>query len=159
MLANSAGVPPKRSASAQARLSLYKGLRRGLDTLGLRDLSGRLRAWYTNRYGSADLKAVDGVLRETLIRVVNEDLRPYAARIKAPTLLFWGDRDEATPLWQGRVLEKMIDDAALILFEGAGHYSYLDRLEETTAFSITFCNRRLSNSKRTQRRNRRCGRQ
>jgi pimeloyl-ACP methyl ester carboxylesterase len=70
-------------------------------------------------------------MRNTFVKVVNEDLLPYAARIKVPTLLLWGDRDEDTPLWQGQLLEKTIPDAGLVVFEGAGHYSYLDRLGET----------------------------
>ena len=71
------------------------------------------------------------MMRETFVKVVNKDLRPYAARISRPTLLFWGDKDEDTPLWQGQELEKLIPDAGLIVYEGAGHYSYLERLNET----------------------------
>jgi pimeloyl-ACP methyl ester carboxylesterase len=63
--------------------------------------------------------------------VVNEDLLPYAARVTVPTLLFWGDQDKDTPLWQGELLEKTIPDAGLIVHKGAGHYSYLDRLADT----------------------------
>ncbi len=52
-------------------------------------------------------------------------------RVQASTLLFWGDKDEDTPLWQGRELEALIPDAGLIVYEGAGHYSYLERLADT----------------------------
>ena len=45
-------------------------------------------------------------------------------------LLLWGDRDEDTPLSQGRALEAAIPDAGLVVLEGAGHYSYLDRLAD-----------------------------
>ena len=31
----------------------------------------------------------------------------------------------------GQELEKLIPDAGLIVYEGAGHYSYLERLSET----------------------------
>ena len=70
-------------------------------------------------------------MRETFVKVVNEDLRPYAKRVKPSTLLFWGDKDEDTPLWQGRELENLIPDAGLVVYAGAGHYSYLERLNET----------------------------
>jgi pimeloyl-ACP methyl ester carboxylesterase len=43
----------------------------------------------------------------------------------------WGDQDQDTPLWQGQLLEKTIPDAGLVVWEGAGHYSYLDRLPDT----------------------------
>jgi pimeloyl-ACP methyl ester carboxylesterase len=31
-----------------------------------------------------------------------------------------------TPLEFGKTMEKMIPDAGLVVFEGAGHYSFLD---------------------------------
>jgi pimeloyl-ACP methyl ester carboxylesterase len=128
-LADSAGVPPRSSVVNRTRLGLYKGLRDTLYRVGAKGLADQLRQWYGNRYGSTDFKSA-GALRETFVRVVNEDLLPYAARIACPTLLFWGDRDEDTPLWQGRLLEKTIPDAGLIIYPGAGHYSYLEHLGE-----------------------------
>jgi len=130
VLINSAGVQPKRSAAGQLRLGVYKTLRDGLASAGMKGLSDRLRGWYVNRYGSADYKNA-GALRETFVRVVNEDLLPYAARVQAPTLLLWGDADDETPLWVARRLEQTIPDAGLHVFSGAGHYSYLERLSET----------------------------
>ncbi len=130
VLADSAGVPPKRSPVTQARQKAYRALRRALEAAGARRLAERLRRWYNARYGSADFQQTSGVMRETFIRVVNQDLRPFAARLRRPVLLFWGDRDEDTPLWQGRALEQIIPDAGLVVLEGAGHYSYLDRMDE-----------------------------
>jgi len=130
VLADSAGVPPKRSFSSQARLKAYRTARQTLEAVGAKALAGQLRGWYNARYGSADYQQASGVMRETFVRVVNQDLRPFAARVQRPTLLFWGDRDEDTPLWQGRELERLIPDAGLVVLAGAGHYSYLDKLDE-----------------------------
>ncbi len=130
-LADAAGVPQKKSGSADVRLKTYKAIRDGLYGVGAKGIADQLRGWYNRRYGSADFQAASGVMRETFVKVVNEDLRPYASRIQAPTLLFWGDQDEDTPLWQGRELEALIPDAGLIVYEGAGHYSYLERLADT----------------------------
>lgn len=131
VLADSAGIRPKVATSDQLRTRLYKGIRSTLEALGLKSLSATLRTAYNKRYGSTDFNAVSGVMRQTFINVINEDLLPYAHRIPHPTLLFWGDQDLDTPLWMGQTLEKMIPDAALIVHEGAGHYSYLDRLTDT----------------------------
>ncbi|MFN8565812.1 MAG: alpha/beta hydrolase, partial [Anaerolineae bacterium] len=130
-LADAAGVPAPKAPTADIRLRGYKAIRDGLYKVGAKGLADDLRQRYNARYGSADFQAASGVLRETFVKVVNEDLRPYARRVKASTLLFWGDRDEDTPLWQGRELESLIPDAGLIVYEGAGHYSYLERLNET----------------------------
>lgn len=131
VLADSAGVRPRPSMVGQLRLRSYRAVLNGLKGFGFSGQAERLRAWYTNQYGSADYKAASGVMRETFVKVVNEDLLPLAARIQAPTLLLWGDQDNDTPLWQGQLLEKTIPDAGLVVWEGAGHYSYLDRLTDT----------------------------
>ena len=67
-----------------------------------------------------------GPLRPILVRVVNEDLAPLLPRIRASTLLVWGSNDDAAPLAHGKRMERLIDDAGLVVFEGAGHFAYLD---------------------------------
>lgn len=130
-LADSAGVRPKPSTTGSLRLKVYRAALNALRGAGLQAQAERLRGWYGSRYGSADYKAAAGVMRETFVKVVNEDLLPYAARVKVSTLLFWGDRDADTPLEQGRLLERTIPDAGLVVWEGAGHYSYLERAADT----------------------------
>lgn len=130
-LADAAGVPEKKVPTADIRLRGYKAIRDGLYKVGAKVLADDLRQRYNARYGSTDFQAASGVMRETFVKVVNQDLRPYAKRVQPSTLLFWGDKDEDTPLWQGRELESLIPDAGLIVYEGAGHYSYLERLSET----------------------------
>jgi pimeloyl-ACP methyl ester carboxylesterase len=128
VLANSAGVPHRLSFTSRLRLKIYRTALNTLAAIGLKTQADRLRAWYSERYGSPDYKAARGIMRDTFVKVVNQDLLPYAARVRCPTLLLWGDQDEDTPLWQGQLLEKTIPDAGLVVYEGAGHYSYLDRL-------------------------------
>lgn len=130
VLIDSAGVKPPADSGGQLRLRTYKALRDGLANVGLKSASDRLRGWYSDRYGSADYKSA-GPLRETFVRVVGEDLLGYAARVKASTLLLWGEADEDTPVWMAKQLEAQIPDAGLHIFPGAGHYSYLERLADT----------------------------
>jgi pimeloyl-ACP methyl ester carboxylesterase len=131
VLADAAGIRPKPSTSGQWRLKSYRLVLNSLKAVGMKPQAEQLRNWYSERYGSADYNAAKGTLRETFVKVVNEDLLPFAARVKPSTLLFWGDRDDDTPLWQGQLLEKTIPDAGLVVWEGAGHYSYLERLADT----------------------------
>jgi pimeloyl-ACP methyl ester carboxylesterase len=131
-LANSAGIKSPPLPLTRARLTLYKWLRDVLYRVGARSLADRLRAAYNARYGSTDFQQVSGVMRQTFVNVVNEDLLGYAARVKPSTLLFWGDKDEETPLWYGQTLEKTIPDAGLVVYPGAGHYSYLEHLADVT---------------------------
>ncbi|MFW5691372.1 MAG: alpha/beta fold hydrolase, partial [Chloroflexota bacterium] len=130
-LADAAGLRKPPPLTARARLRLYKGVRDGLKAAGLGSLSDRLRGWYNHRYGSSDFNATTGIMRETFVQVVNEDLRDHARRVAVPVLLIWGDADADTPLWQAQELERLIPDAGLMTYPGAGHYSYLEHPVQT----------------------------
>jgi pimeloyl-ACP methyl ester carboxylesterase len=65
-------------------------------------------------------------MRGTFRRLIAMDLSDRLPRIKATTLLVWGEEDEDTPLWMAHRMEELIPDAGLAVFEGAGHYSYAD---------------------------------
>ena len=59
-------------------------------------------------------------------RLLAEDLSHLLPGIKSETLLIWGERDTATPIADGRKMEKLIKGAGLVEIKGAGHFSYLD---------------------------------
>jgi pimeloyl-ACP methyl ester carboxylesterase len=137
VLANSAGLRTPLSRTQQVRSVVARAARETLDRAHLIAMRERLQASYNRRYASADYLSA-GPLRETFLRVIAEDLTPYAAQVQAPTVLIWGDRDADTPLWQGRKLEQLIPDAGLIVFEGAGHFSYLERLNDYLRIVVHF---------------------
>ncbi len=127
VLAGSAGIRPRRTLRGVARVRSYKALRMversGVLPSALRDLARR-RA---EQRGSADYRAVSGVMRGTLVRIVNEDLRTVLPHLNLPVLLIWGDKDTETPIADGQLMELLIPDAGLVVFEGAGHYAYLEQ--------------------------------
>lgn len=125
-LSNSAGIRAKPALHQRFRLNLYKSVRECLQAVGAKSIAEQLRELYSQRYGSADYQTASEIMRQTLILVVNQDLLEQAARAFVPTILIWGDQDQETPLWMGRKLEATIADAALIVYQGAGHYAYLD---------------------------------
>ncbi len=132
-LSNSAGIKVAPATAARLRLRLYQHIRDGLRILGAKAISDRLRQAYNQRFGSEDYLNASPIMRQTLVNVVNQDLLDYAQRVAVPTILLWGDQDRDTPLWMGRRLERAIPDAALISREKAGHYAYLDFLDDSAA--------------------------
>jgi pimeloyl-ACP methyl ester carboxylesterase len=132
-LSNSAGIKTEAALPARMRLSVYKSVRRRLQQAGAKSAAEGLRAIYNRRYGSEDFQAASPVMRQTLIKILNQDLLDNAKRVAAPTILIWGDEDQETPLSLGRTLEAAIPDAALLVHEGAGHYAYLDFPEKTAS--------------------------
>ena len=78
--------------------------------------------------GSSDYKNATPMMRQIMSKVVNEDLQHLMPLIQVEKLLVWGDLDDATPLSHAKIMEKKIPGAGLVVFPGAGHYSYLDCL-------------------------------
>jgi len=123
ILCDAAGLRPKRGWRYRYRVALAKlGRLLGLFGPPGRRLQERIRS----RVASADYLNASPALRETFKRVIAEDLEGHLPDIAAPCLLVWGDADEDTPLWMGRRMEELLPDGALVVFEGAGHYSYAE---------------------------------
>jgi pimeloyl-ACP methyl ester carboxylesterase len=137
VLADSAGVLTPPTTAQRTRQALFRAANAMLSLPGLGAFQTRLRQWGRNRFGSEDLRTA-GPLEPIFRRVIREDLLPFAATIKAPTLLIWGDQDQDTRLWQGQVLEKTIPDAGLVVFRGAGHFAYQERLADFVRIVDTF---------------------
>ena len=78
------------------------------------------------RFGSADYRAMTGVMRASMVRTVGLDLTACLRAVSAPTLLLWGEKDAETPIADGRKMERLIRGSRLIVVAGAGHFSYLD---------------------------------
>lgn len=88
----------------------------------------KLEGFAKKHMGSRDYRNASEVMRKILVKVVNEDLSNCARKIKAPTLLMWGDNDTEAPLEEAKLLEDLISDVGLIVFPNSTHYAYLENL-------------------------------
>jgi pimeloyl-ACP methyl ester carboxylesterase len=73
------------------------------------------------RHGSPDYRAVQGVMRDVLVRLVNERYDDALAALRCPVELVWGDDDTEAPVEVARALAEIIPQARLTLCAGAGH--------------------------------------
>lgn len=126
VLVNSAGLIPKRGLKYYIKVYSFKTISFIYKNLFFWLKNEEKVEKFYKKFGSTDYKDASGIMRKILVIVVNENLFPLLNKIKAPTLLIWGDKDTATPLYFGKIMEKEIPDSGLVIFEGAGHYSYLD---------------------------------
>ena len=128
-------IRPKRTWTYRRRVLKAKLAKHVLRRLGApgRRAQERIAA----RSASSDY-AQAGAMRPTLVKLVNEDLTPELARVRASTLLIWGDQDDATPLSDGQTMERLIPDAGLVVLEGAGHFSYLDQTQRFNVIASHF---------------------
>lgn len=67
-----------------------------------------------------------GPMRAIFVKTINEDLTEYLPKIAAPTLLVWGSKDLDTPVAFGQVMNRLIPNSKLVVFENAGHFSFID---------------------------------
>ena len=102
-----------------------------LKTLKKVPVINKLEGFAKKHIGSEDYKNASPIMREILVGTVNLDIENEVSKIKAPTLIIWGDLDEAVPLERAYELEKLISDSAVIVYEGCTHYAYLERLGQT----------------------------
>lgn len=77
------------------------------------------------RFASSDYRNA-GAMRSILVKSVNEDLQEHAARVRAPTLLLWGEEDSDTPVEMGRRLHQLIPGSQLYAFPGKNHHLPLE---------------------------------
>lgn len=97
-----------------------------------------LEGWAKNHMGSRDYKAASPMMKQVLVRVVNEDLSSDAKKIKVPVILIYGDMDSEVPEEDTKEYERLIEDCGLILYEGCTHYAYLERLNQTISIIRNF---------------------
>jgi pimeloyl-ACP methyl ester carboxylesterase len=120
------GVPLIPRASKRRPSRRYRALRRlhSMHLLGAEQLE-RARA----RYGSVDYRRASGVMREVLVRVVNERYDAELGRICCPVELVWGEADTEVPLSTAMQARSMLKDAHVTVCRGDDHYSVLSHSE------------------------------
>lgn len=138
ILIDSAGIIPKRSIKYYFKVYSFKLLKTMYTTFMKADTKEKKLEKFYKKFGSEDYKASEGVMRQTMVKVINDNLVGLLPLIKAPTLLIWGENDEDTPVYMGRMMESKIKDSGLIVLKGAGHYSYVDCFEQFKAVITVF---------------------
>lgn len=125
ILVDSAGILPRRTLSYHLKVRAARLARRVLAAPPLAQARPALERRLYAALGASDY-ATAGPLRPTFVRVVNHDLRQLLPQISAPTLIIWGENDDATPLADGAIMAREIPNARLVVYRGAGHFAYLD---------------------------------
>lgn len=102
-----------------------------LKTLKKVPILNKLEGFAKRHIGSTDYRNASDTMRKILVDTVNLDITEEVKKIKCSTLIVWGTLDEAVPLDRAYELEKLIDDAGLVVYDNCTHYAYLERLNQT----------------------------
>lgn len=126
VLIDSAGLKPKRPLTYYIKVGIAKC---GKAVLNILPVSKESKEKIRNKVGSSDYKASSEVLKETMKTILSEDQTENLKNISVPTLLIWGRYDTATPIADGRKMEKLIDNAGLVEYPNGTHFSYLENIQ------------------------------
>ncbi len=145
ILVDAAGVKPKRSLTYYRKVYTFKLLKWLAPILLGKECAQQLIEKRRAKAGSSDYNNASPRMRAIVSKVVNEDLCHLMPKISAPTLLFWGENDTATPLADAKRMEKLIPDAGLVTVAGAGHYSFLENTPLFLRVVESFLSKEISN--------------
>lgn len=118
VLIDAAGIRHELSDRAKRKQKMFK--------LAKHFMSEKQIEHYKETHGSADYRAATPLMRECMVKAINEDLTELLPGVKPETLLIWGTADTATPVSDGELMEQKMPDAGLARIEGAGHFSFAD---------------------------------
>ncbi len=117
------GVPLLHPAGRRTRVApAYKAIR-GLHRMKI--VSDASMEAARQRYGSADYKAAQGIMRQVHVRSVNETYEAQLDAVQCPVHMIWGADDTATPPEVAERAVARVAHGELELYPGVGHLTPL----------------------------------
>lgn len=135
-----AGLVHKKSFSQKFKIKCFKLGKKFLSASIVKTLFPKALDNFKNKFGSADYKNASPIMRETMVKLINEDICDYLEKVKSPTLLIYGENDTATPPSDGEYFKNHIPDAGLVKVKNASHYVFLEYPQYINLIIKTFLN-------------------
>ncbi len=119
VLVASAGIYIPKTFKVQAKIALFKIFK----VFGF----SKLRSLFV----ADDAKELSEHMYQTFKNVVNEDFANEFAKYNGKALLCWGNQDTATPLSSGEMIDSLIKDSTLEVYDG-DHYFFMKNAEDVS---------------------------
>lgn len=127
ILIDSAGVLPVRTTAQKWKIRKYKILKKFLNMKLIYAMFPEVIDDWRSRQGSADYRNATPMMRQCMVKAINEDLTELLPKIRQEVLLIWGDQDTATPIRDAHIIEEKIPNCGLAVIPGTGHFSFLEK--------------------------------
>lgn len=122
ILCAAAGIKPDNQTAKRRLLKLTASIgKKAFKLPGVSKLAPIARQVLYKAAGSNDYLKAEGVMKETIVKVLEEDLSALLPQISTPTLILWGTEDGATPISNARKMKEMIAKSEIKTFEGLRH--------------------------------------
>lgn len=98
---------------------------RGLNRVGL--VTDARMDRIRNERGSADYRAASGIMRDILVKVVNESYEEQLRKLQCDAHLLWGDRDAEVPVAVAQAAADLLKESGhatpdIEVLDGVGHH-------------------------------------
>lgn len=107
LLTGAAGIPRRRNLWRWLKIHLHK-----------------MRIWKSK--GSAEYRILSPNGKRTFQNIIKHDLRPLIKKIHIPTLLVYGSKDTATPIYIAKRWTRIAPNARLRIYKGVGHFCFIE---------------------------------
>ncbi len=64
-------------------------------------------------YRKSDYLSVEGIMKEIYLKIIKQDLSDILSKVQIPTVIIWGEKDDVTPIKQGRLIKEKIQGSRL----------------------------------------------
>lgn len=85
-----------------------------------------------------DYLKVNKTMRETMKKILAEDLSGFLIKIKQKTLIIWGKKDKLVPVMYAYMMKEKILNSKLIILPDSGHSPHLDNTEKLAEIITDF---------------------
>ena len=120
LLTGPAGIITNRGFFYRCKVKLYRFVKRFAPNFA------------EKKFGSAEYRSLSPIMKESYKKIVNEDLRACAKRVKNPVLLVVGKSDTTTPLAQAEIYLHAFENASLKQMDG-DHFAFV---QNPVAFNL-----------------------
>ncbi|MBI3335996.1 alpha/beta fold hydrolase [Candidatus Peregrinibacteria bacterium] len=129
-LCAAAGIRHPRHIKRAFGLTLAKTGKLFLSLPGMRYLQPIGKRLLYKLFRVHDYEQASAIMRQTMINVCKEDLRPLLKNIRVPTDIFWGEDDGMTPLADGQYMHEQIKGSHFYTYSNVRHRVHKDKAKE-----------------------------
>lgn len=138
ILCSSAGIKPEQNFQRKflfylARIGNYLFSQRPL-----RKFKNGARNIFYQMIRQRDYLKANGVMKETVKKILDEDLLDFLPKIKNKTLILWGKLDKIVPLKYAYIMKEKIPNSKLIVLPKVGHSPQIDLPEKLAEIIAKF---------------------
>lgn len=138
ILCDSAGIKRKPDFKTKTIFLVSKMGNALFGTEILAKFKGKARDVFYTFLRHKDYVRASGVMKETIKKVLEEDLSPYLLKINTRTLTLWGEKDKTVPIEDAHTFKDKIKDSQLKILRGVAHSPHLQAPQKLIDIILNF---------------------